>query len=61
MTSMTEALRKVDNEPRRLRGTEQYRANSGLRSQGALKALISMMEPLKEARSTPPYGSTFPK
>jgi hypothetical protein len=34
---------------------EQFRANSGLRSQeSAVKALISMMEPFKEACSIPP-------
>ena len=34
---------------------EQFRANSGLRSQeSVVKALISMMEPFKEACSIPP-------
>jgi hypothetical protein len=34
---------------------DQFRANSGLRSQeSVVKALISMLEPLKEACSIPP-------
>ena len=34
---------------------DQFRANSGLRSQeSVVKALISMMEPFKEACSIPP-------
>ena len=42
-------------EKRLWAAADQFRANSGLRSQeSVVKALISMMEPLKEACSIPP-------
>jgi hypothetical protein len=55
-TAPSEKDDATESLERNLRDTaDLFRANSGLRSQeSVVKALISMMEPLKEACSIPP-------